>query len=190
MKNKLLPPATAWPLITEMGWGSCWNTKPNSTEIARTWFKKLGELNMKLLEAFVNARANDLYQAVEEYEATHGSLEVGSDDSFSDLRYHIVGLGQVQFERHLANPMLIAERYAKGEYEESFAYCFQEPDPLPTVADLEAREKAILNSILEMEKAVGPLVESLHQLQFQLRDARAQIAILREGRERLAKETA
>lgn len=135
MKEKLpaLAPEVAWGIIGRMGWN---NSKKNDyAAIAQKFFQELGAIGMKRLERFVFARASDLYSAVEKYEQEHGDLEVGSDDGFSDLRYHVVGMGKVAFEMAMEDPKLLQTRYRAGLYQESFAYCFLEPDPPRTQED-------------------------------------------------------
>ena len=56
-------------------------------------------------------------------------------DSWGDSRAHIIGLGRVQFERHLNNPALIPEREASSDYRESFAYCIPFPEDYELMSD-------------------------------------------------------
>jgi hypothetical protein len=58
-----------------------------------------------------------------------------SDDGFSDLLAHIVGLGKEEYCAVLENPKLAFDRANKHDYEESFAYC------IPYEEDYRNREK-------------------------------------------------
>ena len=142
-----MTPQKAWALIAEIGWGT---KSTDYAAIAKEWFAEIGTKGMQDLETFVDARVSDLYSAVKKYESEGGDLKVGSSDGFSDLRYHIVGLGQAEFEKCMANPVLMQKRYLARKYEESFAYIFQKPAPPRTKAD--------------KEKAVDELVEQGHIL--------------------------
>jgi len=46
-----------------------------------------------------------------------------SDDGYSDLTNHIVGLGKVEFYKHVNNPELIKKLAHSFGYKESYAYC-------------------------------------------------------------------
>lgn len=129
--KKQLTDKQAWSLIEQMGWG---RTSQNYDALAREWYAKLGKTNMNALKNFVGSRVSDLYHAVEKYEATGKDMEIGSDDGMSDLIHHVVGLGKVEFSRNMVDPYSLARRYAANGYKESFAYCFQEPEPPRTKA--------------------------------------------------------
>jgi hypothetical protein len=53
---------------------------------------------------------------------------VFSDDSLSDAIYHVIGLGQQEYEKVMNNLALLERRAEHEGYKESFAYCFQKPD--------------------------------------------------------------
>ena len=144
--SKMLTNSEAWALIEKMGWSK----QADYNEIARTFFKKLGTLKMQKLEKFVKDRASELYSAVTKYESeTGGELEVGSDDGFSDLRYHIVGMGKLIFDESLADPQLMQTRYSHGNYKESFIYCFMAPEPARTKKQ---KEETFTNLVAEIER--------------------------------------
>jgi len=129
--KKQLTDKQAWSLIEQMGWG---RTSQNYDALAREWYAKLGKDGMNVLRNFVGSRVSDLYHAVEKYEATGKDIDIGSDDGMSDLLHHVVGLGESYFKSYMDNPKLLARRYREGEYKESFAYCFLEPEPPRTKA--------------------------------------------------------
>lgn len=153
-----MSPAKAWALIAEIGWGT---KSTNTRALAKEWYKEIGTKGMEDLAAFVDARASDLYSAVRKYESEQGDLEVGSDDGFSDLRYHVVGLGQAEFEKAFDNPELLQRRYQADEYTESFAYVFQKPDPPRTKAD---KEKSV-DKLLEAAQSINRTIRDIVNLQ-------------------------
>ncbi len=112
-----------WKLVAKMGWSK----EADIDAMAKFWWTKLGKETMEALRRFVDARCSDLYSAVNKYEQKNGKLFVGSDDGFSDLRYHVVGLGQKAFEEAMQDPRKLQDRYLKHDYKESFAYVFHEP---------------------------------------------------------------
>ena len=63
------------------------------------------------------------------------NLPVG-DDSYSDLKYHIVGLGKKEYYKHLNNTDLVQKLADSYGYRESFSYC------VPYQSDYEDDEKS------------------------------------------------
>jgi hypothetical protein len=170
-KNQPFTAELAWTLIEQMGWSK----RADYKKIAATFFKKLGKRGMEQLSDFVGARVGFLGGAVSMYEADPAeggsggrSLEVGSDDGFSDLRYHIVGLGQAEYDKCLGNPEEIEKRYKRGDYKESFAYCFMQPDP-PRTEAMKQRSRELL------VKHVAQLETSLREVEHQLNTARSML---------------
>ena len=51
----------------------------------------------------------------------HQQLPVG-DDSYEDLRAHIIGMGRKEFQKVMRNPELAYDRAVDGKYTESFSY--------------------------------------------------------------------
>jgi len=162
--KKALTANKAWSLIAEMGWGG---RTENYKHLAETYFKFLGKKGMQELYDFVTARVKELGEAVAMYDQLNvlTSLEVGSDDGFSDLRYHIVGLGKDEFDACMKDPRKMQIRYRKEEYKESFAYVFLEPDPPRTAAEKKSSRELLAKNVKALE------VE-LRNLEFQLTVAR------------------
>lgn len=169
----------AWALIEQMGWG---RSSRNCAALAREWYAKLGKTGMQALENFVGSRVSDLYHAVEKYEATGKSLEIGSDDGMSDLTHHVVGLGQTEFEKNLANPKLLARRYDKNDYKESFAYCFLEPEPPRTKEQKEETQEALLQAVGELGRKIDGLCNSLAEVQGLLSRTMMLASIMKEDK--------
>jgi hypothetical protein len=121
-----------WELIKELGWGT-WTT--NYKMIGRYMYKSLDIRTINRLRMFVSQQLARLYTLVKVYEQTHRPLQIGSDDSMSDLLYHVVGLGEEEFKKVIGNPILLEKRAkapygSKEGYKESFAYCFHVPDDM------------------------------------------------------------
>lgn len=156
-----------WQLVAAMGW----NKNADYKKMAAFWWAQIGSAQMEKLSKFVDARVSDLYWAVDKYEAEHlPHLEVGSDDGFSDLRYHVVGLGQVEFEKALKNPKLLELRYRKNDYKESFAYVFQKPDPPRTVDQKAASIRLLKKNLDEMERQIRELEHQLSMTRGMMQD--------------------
>jgi len=149
MKKTLPPlfPLDAWRMIAEIGWGVDVNLKA----VQRSAFAMHGEFQMSRIEEFVRKRVNDLYKAVEKYEKEHESLHIGSDDGFSDVCHHVVGLGQTAFDAAYDNPRLLESRYNQGDYQESFAYCFQKPEPVKSDADKNRDFLLLIGQVHDLE---------------------------------------
>lgn len=155
-KKQQLTAELAWTLIAQMGWSK----QADYKAIAQTFFKKLGKSGMKKLDQFVGDRVSQLGTAVANYERETGkSLEVGSDDGFSDLRYHIVGMGQEIFDEALRDPQVMQTRSRQGNYKESFAYCFMQPDPPRTAKQKEATFEKLMAEIGRMNTRLDALNE-------------------------------
>lgn len=111
-------------MIQEMGW------KENNydyTLIAKNLYLKYDKETIKELRKFVGLKVKELQDEVKDYETRHGTMEIYSDDGFSDVCYHVVGLGEKEYLKVMNNPRLLETRYnGKGHYgyKESFAYCF------------------------------------------------------------------
>lgn len=169
-KNQPFTAELAWTLIEQMEWSK----QADYKEIAEKWFKKLGKAGMRKLEKFVGDRVSQLGAAVSQYEADPaeggsggGNLEVGSDDGFSDLRYHIVGMGQQVFDEALRDPQVMQTRYRQGNYKESFAYCFMQPDPPRTKKQKAATLAKLLAEIERADERLAEIKNLVGLLQMQ-----------------------
>jgi hypothetical protein len=156
-----------WKLIEEIGWGK---KTTDYTEVAREWYAQLGKEGMEKLRAFVSTRVADLQTAVKKYEDEHKQLECGSDDGFSDVTHHIVGMGWLEWSNAMKNPKLVETRYnAKygtfEAYTESFAYCFQEPPPVRTEKDKRESIVELVERAEEIQKTIRALQKDLYAIQ-------------------------
>ena len=166
MKQKYITVEEGWNLIADIGWG----TKTTDCKaIAREYFAKLGKNGMKLLEDFVDARWRDLDTCIKVWETNSGrTLELGSDDSYSDLIYHIVGLGEAKYYKVMHNPVLAEERSKAGNYKESFGYCFQPPDPVRTQKDKRETLKDLLKHTIILESKIQKISDELSKTRMQV----------------------
>lgn len=129
-----------WKEIEQMGWGT---RSTDYTELAKEFYAKWGKRKRQAVRRFAGKMVSKLYLRVDVWKKQKNqSLNIGSDDGFNDVLYHIVGLGEKAFDAAMANPVLIEKRYnsdygSAAGYKESFAYAFHEPEPI--------RPKTILN---------------------------------------------
>lgn len=108
-----MSPENAWAHIQGIGWNTdSFNLQEASIKLLLT----LGEDQRAKLEAFVHQKWHELYKELQKQDG----LELG-DDSLSDLIYHVIGLGQQQYEAVLNRPML-AQAIS---FHEGFNYIFQ-----------------------------------------------------------------
>lgn len=118
-----------WALVDEIGWG----TRTTDCDA----------VEKMLLKRFTPAEAEEardhfeecwgaLYTILSPLFSFSGALDADgvyirshiSDDSFSDLCYHIVGLGREEWQRNIDNPKLAETRAKDRDYVESFGACF------------------------------------------------------------------
>lgn len=121
-----------WDIIDTLKWNK-------DHDYARCQAEIMDNLSPQAAEEFgaeVRSLAANVMKAIDMWEKqTHKSVGVG-DDGFSDLCYHIVGCGQTEYERVLADPSLAHDRANRGDFRESFAYA------LPDRADYEKKTEA------------------------------------------------
>ncbi len=107
-----------WSIIKELGWG----TDTTDYEVLKVVLtKKYSKDKIKQLEKFAITKANELQHAFNVM--TTDVIDLG-DDNFSDLIFHIVGLGKEEYERVMKNKQLAVERADAYDFEESFLYIF------------------------------------------------------------------
>ena len=85
-------------------------------------FVKNHKAEIQGFTAFVRGKARELRDVINAYEEKSGKSCGTGDDGFSDLCYHIVGLGETVYNATIARPQLAINRAQKNNYEESFAY--------------------------------------------------------------------
>jgi len=75
----------------------------------------------------LRAHLRDAYKAADAA-ASKIDIDCGSDDGWSDLIYHVVGLGKEFFDKAIENPLLIKKLYDTDAYVESFSYAIPYAD--------------------------------------------------------------
>jgi hypothetical protein len=117
MTKKTITDELAWKFVQEFNWPK------NYDKYARLKYKFLVN-HADYVESFrlwcVNKVA-DLYRVVDEWEKKCYTFST-SDDGVNDLLWHILGMGKVQYFKHLKNPELIVKRSYAYQYRESFSY--------------------------------------------------------------------
>lgn len=116
--------AAFWKLVDEIGWA----TKTTDYEKVRAELMSAFDVTMatQVNEVFSELQ-QQLADSIDRWERRSGrQLPVG-DDSFSDLRAHIIGLGQKEFDAVIKNPELAMNRAAAHQFKESFGYCLPYP---------------------------------------------------------------
>ena len=115
---------TFWEVIGSLGWGTE-TTDYNKIKVKlmeRFTFEQIQEL-----EAVDRQVYSRLSEAIKAYEESIGQaydwLPV-SDDGYSDLLNHIVGLGREEWEACIKDPQRVKGRADRGDYVESFSYCW------------------------------------------------------------------
>lgn len=111
-----------WAKVAQMGWPKLSSQSPAKvkTQAIRSGFWT-PELAAQFRTIFSSKMAK-LSRVIEAWELEQNESIGCGDDSFSDLRAHIIGLGQDEFTRVVANPELAYKRAMKGQYAESFTY--------------------------------------------------------------------
>jgi hypothetical protein len=145
-----------WQLIRRIGWGT---KTTDYKKVAIDLYKQLGKKEVKKFQDFVRARRADLVRTIHAYEYNNGSLNIGSDDGFMDVTYHVVGLGYTDYMLAIHNPKLIEKRYIEHQYTESFAYCFLEPDPERTEPEKQKNLDDLIEDVISLQSRIKQLNE-------------------------------
>lgn len=107
-----------WREIEKLHWGESPDYERIRLEIEPT--------KREELKQFVEMREHALEQVVWLYIKQIDYPDQISTDGMGDCVSHIIGLGQRFYERALANPVLIIDRYEEHNYIEKFSYAFAE----------------------------------------------------------------
>lgn len=147
--------ALCWNLIEQIGWGT---KTTDYREVSRQLHNTLGKTKVSALRAFTWQKVHELGLAVESYEKrTHTKLVLQSDDTFSDVRYHIVGLGRKAWKTAMRYPYHLENFVLKSLYVESFAYCFHEPEPVRTEANKAKSVQDLANGMRQLDEQINTL---------------------------------
>lgn len=114
-----------WNLVEQIGWGT--DTTDYYSVMCGLLHCLTDEQAQEVNNIYYFLR-NLLYQRLDSHEKelwSSGREGYGcSDDSFSDLISHIIGLGKDEFEKCMKDPMSALERVRSKNFKESFSYCF------------------------------------------------------------------
>ena len=102
-----------------------WPCNVDKTKIM--YLKKLSEEECEQFRKLVSKAFGLLDRTISDNEQISDNLGVG-DDGYSDLIYHIVGLGREQYYKHLNNLKLVEKLANSSKYVESFSYCLPYKD--------------------------------------------------------------
>lgn len=100
-----------WDLVAEIGWGT---KTTNYKEVRQNLLNRLSVEEMKTV--------NELAHQFQVKLQSVSDLDYCCD-TWDDCTAHIVGLGKEEYEKNIADPSLIMDRYNDGDYVESFSYC-------------------------------------------------------------------
>ena len=107
-----------WAIVEGLGWG---RRTTDYDAIQKDLMNRLSPQQAKKMRGIFDKKKGELSRAISQWERSNDDLPV-SDDGYSDLLAHIVGMGRKEFEKTLRNPELAYERAKKYDYKESFAY--------------------------------------------------------------------
>lgn len=117
-----------WEVVEDLGWGETYDHKAMAKKI----YKKLGpEKTRQFAEMAMdfNNRVRIVGDKLYEKLMSESGRGLGvSDDGFSDLCWHVVGLGREKFVEVMSDPYILAEMGRKGQYMESFGYAIPHGD--------------------------------------------------------------
>jgi hypothetical protein len=114
-----------WDLVDELGWGTA---TTDYDQIRDALISRLSLDEAVEFRRFIDRAMNLLHSEITDWEEYDDTPTVPcSDDSFSDLRAHIVGLGKKEFSSVMENPLFaynraMAKYGTKEGYKESFLY--------------------------------------------------------------------
>ena len=126
--SKQLDENKFWEIVEELEWGETYDHKAISKKIFRKLGPKKTRQFAKMAEQFnnnVRVVGDKLYEKL--MSETGEGLGV-SDDGFSDLCWHVVGLGREKYEEAMSDPFVLAQMGRKGQYMESFGYAIPSED--------------------------------------------------------------
>ena len=118
-----------WAIVQSLGWGRSYDYKAMKADL----IKRLDEQQARYFRDIFQRKQSELMRALSRYEEDE-DVELGvSDDGFSDLTAHIIGLGRREYNQVMKNPQLGVDRanarYGSPDgYKESFAYAIPYED--------------------------------------------------------------
>ena len=103
-----------WALVAEIDWATR-QTQPIE-EGKRFLRQRLSREEAAAFNEHLQTLRLALHDVLGDYEEETGEEFETGDDGFDDLIFHIIGLGQQEYEAVVANPSLAMERAQAGDY--------------------------------------------------------------------------
>ena len=119
------PSVNYWKVLEFADWKNC----KDYELIGKRMRQVFAPETLDKAEAFYNSKLDELQRVLED----HAEKKTGdrndyfglSDDSFWDLRAHIIGLGEKFYQSVLENPEIAKKMADQDDFEENFGYIFQ-----------------------------------------------------------------
>jgi len=109
-----------WALIEEINWKSRSRTRHGYEGGKQFLLDNFTKETCDALRDFAKKQKNALYVRVANYESDYGRCgNYGGDDSYDDMLWHVVGLGEDIYNMIMDNPKLLD----RIDFVESFSYC-------------------------------------------------------------------
>jgi hypothetical protein len=140
-----------WALIEEINWKSRSRTRRGYEGGKQFLLDNFTKETCDALRDFAKKQKNALYVRVANYESDYGRCgNYGGDDSYDDMLWHVVGLGEDVYNMIMDNPKLLD----RIDFVESFSYCFPFEDDYnevddPELADAKALIRALVVTLIE-----------------------------------------
>ncbi len=118
MKTKKL---NCWNIVEKLDWGADYDCDRILNYLMDNYTKP----QRRELHDFCEKKVNKLYRILDKYSKEKTGCPYSyflQDDSGSDLRCHIIGLGKEEYENVIKNPELARIRGQNREYRENFCF--------------------------------------------------------------------
>lgn len=111
-----------WAEVARIGWKDE-NPRRFYKTVERELLERWDDEFLRTFREHLDRFRGALVEKVERFEQVEEVSCGCSDDGFSDLTNHVVGLGKEEYEASMKDPMRVVERGREYRYEESFSYC-------------------------------------------------------------------
>jgi hypothetical protein len=141
-----------WALIEEINWKSRSRTRRGYEGGKQFLLDNFTKETCDALRDFAKKQKNALYVRVANYESDYGRCgNYGGDDSYDDMLWHVVGLGEDIYNMIMDNPKLLD----RIDFVESFSYClsyeyeYEKELDDPELADAKELIRALVVALIE-----------------------------------------
>lgn len=111
-----------WNIVDVVEWDRDWSYERIRKMLVKLYSKK----QLKQIEEIANRKADKLEKVINKWMKENKKQPPYSDDSYSDLRYHIIGLGKEIYDAAIDDPSRAYRRAVKEDYVESFSYALRD----------------------------------------------------------------